>query len=766
MNDKDVLQVDHLLSRPDKKEMMSPLSRLAVIDDSFGIGGVWFASGQEFHASEGFPQKAELAVFLASGEMLKETQHTRSWSPSACTHKRVLGDNQVVVRELKFIAREAVFDVMELINQTDKLMDLRLMIRGRASAKGTVSFKDGRIYVDEEEGRTLSGTHMVVAAEPRFSTCVLSPTTSEFGLDIEPVTRELYGDRVRYLAYTDIRLPASGRAKVALAVSWDFTKKQALSHLPRNLIYADTLLSEINKGWKDYWEERVPKLSVPDEGFRKLYYYGAYVLRAQQMPPQGRLPHIHITPTKFAHVGTWLQDNAYIAIGSRWTDNTGLPQNAIRLLEKNQFSNGLIPSSINACGVRVYDRKTGRGVTLDIRDMKKRAPEEVPSQVPSVFTIAADEVFKKTWNLDFLRDCYQAALKLDKWIANEREDENGLFKAVHLMDIEHCAGSRRMEGQEFIRTVDVSALNVYHRRLIAEWAGYLKETRTPAGVEERANRTARGIKDLCWDDRRGFFYDLMADGSTSPVETAAGFYTLFAFGQDMEQARLHALLSALEDRSRFGTIFPVPTVSGVSGEYGQGVSQSVDWFVINGLIRHGLNEPAEKMMRKLLRAHLPNGLPESREGFDTRTGDGKGSPDFAWVGLANDLLITRVLGIRPKLLGLTLEPWLFDSWENASIHGFTLGPYSVDVDYSVGKINSTIKIKPVPAGKAYSALPVDIVWRTRPGDRVDNVEIRSGSYVVEGLDSQNRQTIRISDLLCPHDGETQVNIRTHKALRR
>ncbi len=256
-------------------------------------------------------------------------------------------------------------------------------------------------------------------------------------------------------------------------------------------------------------------------------------------------------------------------------------------------------------------------------------------------------------------------------------------KGTGLIDLVHPGETSRASSPRFavghLKGVDSTAAGYALCVALAEIAPRIGER----GDEwnERAERTAKAVRDRMWDEELGMFCDIDARrGERIRMRTAAGFAPLAA-GLAWPQATAR-IAETLLDVRRFWTPFPVPSLAAdepgfdAHGEEG-GIRVECPmngrmWpgetaMLVDALVaaEPGGSGPfrraAAQLLRRLIRVHFHDGdlrAPGAHEHANPFTGHpsvyrGVDEHFAAWLV---DLIVRHAGGIRPGASGLCLDP--------------------------------------------------------------------------------------------------------------
>jgi glycogen debranching enzyme len=207
-----------------------------------------------------------------------------------------------------------------------------------------------------------------------------------------------------------------------------------------------------------------------------------------------------------------------------------------------------------------------------------------------------------------------------------------------------------------------------------------------AAISERINR-------WCWNEKDGFYYDVLADGTQFKKKTIGGFWPLLAGIASEAQAK--KLIAHLKNEKEFWRPFVFPSLSADEPEYAEhgeywkgGVWAPTNVMVIKGLQRYGYESLAEEATEKYLAGMYEvfektltvyeNYAPESYT-----VGIHAGNPakaDFVgWTGCGPiELLFENVMGLRPDGANNSLV-WKLRRTDRHGVEKFKLGKNTVSV---------------------------------------------------------------------------------------
>jgi glycogen debranching enzyme len=166
-----------------------------------------------------------------------------------------------------------------------------------------------------------------------------------------------------------------------------------------------------------------------------------------------------------------------------------------------------------------------------------------------------------------------------------------------------------------------------------------------ARYEERAERTERALLDLCWDDRRGLFWDL-AGRDHRPLRTSTwSSLAPLALPSLPREVGRRLVEEHLLDRRRFAAPFGIPSVSMEEPSFRAGwhlfrcwrgpAWVCTAWLLAPAMARAGYGEEAARILAGHVELVERHGF---REYYNPLDGNGLAARGFGWSTLLVDLL--------------------------------------------------------------------------------------------------------------------------------
>jgi hypothetical protein len=242
--------------------------------------------------------------------------------------------------------------------------------------------------------------------------------------------------------------------------------------------------------------------------------------------------------------------------------------------------------------------------------------------------------------------------------------------------------------------IDVACQVVLFARLLARLCRICKD-REARPYEREADAISRRIRELMWDDERGFFFDLDRSDKRMSIMSVAGFWPLLAGVADRRQAA--ALVGHLHNPKEFDRPVLVPTLAacepaytGLGSYYLGGVWPFTNVVVIEGLEMYGFDQEAQRVAMNFWDASVevfkdtgkfweylqPEAKKPGRtigeEGWNSRAFTGWG----AWAPIS--LLLEYAIGLRVDAPRNTLT-WNISTTGRCGCRRFAFGDVVTDL---------------------------------------------------------------------------------------
>lgn len=342
--------------------------------------------------------------------------------------------------------------------------------------------------------------------------------------------------------------------------------------------------------WKLDFFRRLPVPDVEDLEKLKTLAKAFSVLKVNTYAPEGDIKCRWTTPDRWPHRHLWLWDSAFQALGYKHISGQ-MGEDAIRAMLSVQAADGYVP--LCAC-------PEWREIVVDgVRETQ-----------PPTLAWAAWDVYQHTGNKEFLRYCLPRLARFMEWLfQNKDQNHNGLLEWYVRVSCKICPcgesgmdnASRFLTGAQ-LDAIDLNALVANEIRHIGLMCREVGEGGYSALVEKGEN-LARLINEKMWDEKDGFYYDLLPNGEQQRIRSIASFFTLLAGIPDSRQAE--QLVRHMTDPDEFWSEFPVRTLSAREPGFDRNMWRGPIWLncnyiVIAGLRRYGYDNLAERIAERTL----------------------------------------------------------------------------------------------------------------------------------------------------------------------
>lgn len=265
------------------------------------------------------------------------------------------------------------------------------------------------------------------------------------------------------------------------------------------------------------------------------------------------------------------------------------------------------------------------------------------------------ESYRITGDKERLRMVFEPLVQYYKALHKYLQQGNGLY----MTDWASMDNSTR---NEFIQsggtTVDISSEMVLFAQNLSEIAALTGRQEESKLYEKEAEKLAKLINQLMWDDKNNYYFDLTVKGKLIPVKTVSAFWTLLAQVASKRQADL--LAKELDNPNTFNRKHRVPTLAADQkgydpfGGYWMGsVWSPVNTMIIRGLEKYGYNSLAQNIamnhLKSVTQVYLNTGTYWENYAADSLIHGNNARKDFVgWSGLAPIMyLIGYAIGLKP-----------------------------------------------------------------------------------------------------------------------
>ena len=319
--------------------------------------------------------------------------------------------------------------------------------------------------------------------------------------------------------------------------------------------------------------------------YERLYYKALSINKVNVHSPEGRIDCMWTTPDRVPHRYMWLWDSVFHALAIV-NYNQELAKDAIRAVLHQAQPNGFIPHMMNP---------------IDFSNVTQ----------PQVLAWGVWEVYKKTGDIEFLKESVGVIENFLNWSIRER-DKNGNGLLEWFTDPEDtnckCGESGLDNSPRFDFDQDMDAIDF--STWLARDSKYLSLIFNELGDKEKSekwlatyNNLSGIINKLLWCDEDGVYYDRLFDGTFSKILTPTCFLPLFANIPTKEQAK--KMVKVLTNDKLLWSKIPLASISKTHPTYSNdmwrgGVWLNLNYFVIKGLKNYGYDDIADELLNKTL----------------------------------------------------------------------------------------------------------------------------------------------------------------------
>jgi glycogen debranching enzyme len=299
---------------------------------------------------------------------------------------------------------------------------------------------------------------------------------------------------------------------------------------------------------------------------------------------------------------------------------------------------------------------------------------------PPVIARAVEIVYERSQDRKFLEFMLEPVIKFYEWLHRERTDKDnlvfiinpwesgmdditkwdtvfgikGMQKAkmliMYMKLIKEC--NRVSWDIEEIKKLDIfvvkdvsfNVIYILGMNSLASLCDLTGRKEDAKKFRERAEKTTESLIRKCWHSHSSFFYDLYSSNDKMVEElTVTGLFpiALENTGKDKTDALVN---EHLLNKEEFWSEYPIPSVSLSSKKFSpKGGAPSLwrgttwincNWYIVNGLLRHGYAGVAKEISKRTLEMVEKSGF---REHYNPLDGMGYGAKNFGWSTLAVEM---------------------------------------------------------------------------------------------------------------------------------
>lgn len=216
-----------------------------------------------------------------------------------------------------------------------------------------------------------------------------------------------------------------------------------------------------------------------------------------------------------------------------------------------------------------------------------------------------------------------------------------------------------------------------------------------------AEKLTDAINRLLWNEEKGFYFDLKADGTQAPVKTIAAYWALIAGVADVRQAE--RLVGWLNDKDTFNRIHRVPVCAADEegynprGGYWRGsVWAPTNTMVIRGLEKYGYQALAKEIALNHLNAvcevyKQTGSIWENYPADEISSGDADKKDFVGWSGIAPMLYLMEYgVGLKADAINNQVF-WSIDDERGCGCQNYWFGGKTAD--FAAVKIGDKMEVR-------------------------------------------------------------------------
>ena len=392
----------------------------------------------------------------------------------------------------------------------------------------------------------------------------------------------------------------------------------------------------------------------------------------------------YVCPSKEHYTHQWFWDSCFHAIVLSHFD-ADLAKNEIDSLLFAQRSNGFIPHVI------FWDRHNYNNFIANLGSRLESKFSIFPSGTeliqPPLIAQAVEAIYKKDRDLKFLQRVIPKLKTYYLWLERHRDPDNdGLIsivapyesgldqspsyepvlgvvgkpqiigtlagRVVEFRNIMRNYNLKKIFEAEYFDVEDVLVNTIYIKNLqvLSSLLHEIDNEEAARHFHHLAKKSKESLIKKCFDRNEAFFFDVYGQTEKkAKVKTIKGLMPLIL---DLPKAMVDSIVKKhLLDKEQFDLPYPVPTVSASEESFTpvptiianepllwRGPTWiNTNWYIVNGLRRHGYNKQADVIVEKSLGLIRKSGF---REFFNPFSAEGYGAHNFSWSTLVVDMILS------------------------------------------------------------------------------------------------------------------------------
>ena len=306
---------------------------------------------------------------------------------------------------------------------------------------------------------------------------------------------------------------------------------------------------------------------------------------------------------------------------------------------------------------------------------------------PPLLAEAAESIFNKEKNHEFLFEVLPALSNFYRWLAENRDpDQDGLISIIapyesvmdqspsfdEILGVDQNSTAsvalsgrkvtfknmmrnydlKRIFSDDYFNVEDVMVNSIYIKNLqiLSKLLPEIDDEQGARYFYTLAMKAKKSLIDKCYDRDDGFFFDIYSKKERkTKILTVKGLIPLIL---DLPKSLVDRLVKKhLLNEKEFWLPFPVPSVAksesafqstpatffNLSNIWRGSTWMNMNWYIVKGLRKHGYNNEAKIIIEKSIDLVRQNGY---REFFNPINGDGQGQKNFSWSTILIDMILS------------------------------------------------------------------------------------------------------------------------------
>lgn len=390
-----------------------------------------------------------------------------------------------------------------------------------------------------------------------------------------------------YRAAYEVEVPAGQTLSLSLACAIDVDANRAKANLAR-LLKQSHPAAENRKAWQRFYDEQVPRFECSDAGLNELYAFRWFLLKFSTAGGNlGLFEYPVVMEGRQAFQTYCCYSAPFMAFDMNWATDPMVGFGHMATMAKVAYEDGRFPWYVSPRTNMVpLDHASRTGLSL--------------------LPWTAWRHYQTHGRKDLLEQLYPAMAKNVRWwIADRDPDGNGLFEIDHQLETGMDDLHRRWKGgaaPKRYEAVDATVYACLNLRSVANMARELGRADDAKEFAEYADRAAKALDTIAWDERTHAFRDRNPQtGELSDYTAITIFYPLLAEAA-VKPEHLALVREHLLNENEFWLPHPISALSKSDPEFDpvKRYWAGPSWPAANSHVVEGFASTAKRLDRSLL----------------------------------------------------------------------------------------------------------------------------------------------------------------------